>query len=69
LDALDDGRSGRASDGLSLVGTGERLLPLAGVVYVIWIQGKLNKYGRWQRAQAHRSAVATSEVQSVTNWT
>jgi hypothetical protein len=45
------------------------LLPLAGVVYVVWIQGKLNKYGRWQRAQAHRLAVATSEVQSVTNRT
>jgi hypothetical protein len=45
------------------------LLPLAGIVYVIWIQGKLNKYGRWQRAQAHRSAVATTEVQSVSNWT
>jgi hypothetical protein len=45
------------------------LLPLAVIVYVIWIQGKLNKYGRWQRAQAHRSAVATTEVQSVSNWT
>jgi hypothetical protein len=32
------------------------LLWVAGIVYVIWVQGKLNKYGRMQRAQAHRGA-------------
>ena len=28
------------------------LLPLAGIVYPLWLQGKLNKYGRRQRMQA-----------------
>lgn len=44
------------------------LLPFASVIYVIWIQGKLNKYGRKQRAQVHRSAVTTAELQSMKNW-
>jgi len=44
------------------------LLPFVSVIYVIWVQGKLNKYGRKQRAQAHRSVVATSELQSIKNW-
>ena len=45
------------------------LLPFASVVYVIWIQGKLNKYGRKQRAQTHRVVVAHGELQDVKNWT
>jgi Domain of unknown function (DUF4234) len=43
-------------------------LPLLGIVYVIWVQGKLNRYGRKQRAQAHHSVMATSELQSIKNW-
>jgi hypothetical protein len=42
--------------------------PIATFVYVIWIQGKLNKYGRRQRAQAHRSVAVTHELQSMHNW-
>lgn len=36
------------------------LLPFVGVIYPLWLQGKLNKYGRRERMRAPESAPITS---------
>lgn len=38
------------------------LLPFAGIVYPLWLQGKLNKYGRRQRAQLHQAGLTPPSV-------